>query len=158
MTPPPPAGNLLLNPGFEEGAVSWTSDHADTFETRANARTGTRFAGLNGWGQVTSFKLDQAFAVPAAVSGAALSFYLKVLSDETTPNKVYDTLKVQVISGGVTTTLATYSNLNKSSSYVQKQLDLTAYKGQSITLRFLGAEDSSLQTLFAIDDTAVSTS
>lgn len=73
-------------------------------------------------------------------------------------DKVYDTLKVQVISGGVTTTLATYSNLNKSSGYVQKQLDLTAYKGQSVTLRFLGAEDSSLQTLFAIDDTAVTTS
>ncbi len=25
---PPPAGNLLLNPGFEEGAAAWTSDHA----------------------------------------------------------------------------------------------------------------------------------
>ena len=58
----------------------------------------------------------------------------------------------------MTTTLATYSNLNKSSAYVLKQLDLTAYKGQSVTLRFLGAEDSSLQTLFAIDDTAVTTS
>ena len=97
-------------------------------------------------------------AVPSAVSGASLSFYLRVISDETTPVKVYDTLKVQVISGGVTTTLATYSNLNKSSGYVQKQLDLSAYKGQSRTLRFLGAEDSSLQTLFAIDDTAATTS
>jgi serine protease len=158
VTPPPPSGNLLLNPGFEEGAVSWTSDHADTFETGTSARTGSRFAGLNGWGQRTSYMLDQAFAVPSAVSGASLSFYLKVLSDETTPNKVYDTLKVQVISGGVATTLATYSNLNKSSGYVLKQLNLTAYKGQSVTLRFLGTEDSSLQTLFAIDDTAVTTS
>jgi serine protease len=158
VTPPPPTGNLLLNPGFEEGAVSWTSDHADTFETGTSARTGSRFAGLNGWGQRTSYMLDQAFAVPSAVSGASLSFYLKVLSDETTPNKVYDTLKVQVISGGVATTLATYSNLNKSSGYVLKQLNLTAYKGQSVTLRFLGTEDSSLQTLFAIDDTAVTTS
>lgn len=58
---PPPSGNLLLNPGFEEGAVSWTSDHADTVESGTNARTGSRFAGLNGWGQATSYSLDQAF-------------------------------------------------------------------------------------------------
>lgn len=129
-TTPPPAGNPLLNPGFEEGAVSWTSDHADTFETGANARTGTRFAGLNGWGQATSYKLDQAFAVPSTVSAAQLSFYLKVQSDETTASTAYDTLKVQVISGGTTATLATYSNLNESTGYVQKQLDLSAYKGK----------------------------
>jgi serine protease len=157
-TIPPPSGNLLLNPGFEEGAVSWTSDHADTFETGANARTGSRFAGLNGWGRATSYKLDQAFAVPSAVSAASLSFYLKVQSDETTASSAYDTLKVQVISGGTTTTLATYSNLNESTGYVQKQLDLSAYKGKSVTLRFLGVEDSSLSTYFFLDDAAVSTS
>jgi serine protease len=157
-TTPPPSGNLLLNPGFEEGAASWTSDHADTFETGTNARTGSRFAGLNGWGQATSYKLDQAFAVPSTVSAASLSFYLKVQSDETTASSAYDTLKVQMISGGTTTTLATYSNLNESTGYVQKQLDLSAYKGKSVTLRFLGVEDSSLSTYFYLDDTSVTTS
>ena len=58
----------------------------------------------------------------------------------------------------MTTTLATYSNLNKSTGYVQKHLDLSAFKGKSVTLRFLGVEDSSLQTYFFVDDTAVSTS
>jgi serine protease len=157
-TTPPPSGNLLLNPGFEEGAVSWTSDHADTFETGTSARTGSRFAGLNGWGQASSYKLDQTFAVPSTVSAASLSFYLKVLSDETTAGTAYDTLKVQVISSGVTTSLATYSNLNKSTGYVQQQLDLSAFKGKSVTLRFLGVEDSSLQTYFYLDDTAVTAS
>ncbi|MCY1248665.1 hypothetical protein D9M72_621190 [compost metagenome] len=63
-----------------------------------------------------------------------------------------------MISGGTTATLATYSNLNKSTGYVQKQLDLSAYKGKSVTLRFLGVEDSSLSTYFFLDDTAVTTS
>ncbi|WP_426996511.1 S8 family serine peptidase [Pseudarthrobacter sp. N5] len=154
---PPPSGNLLLNPGFEEGAVAWTSNKADIFETGTNARTGSRFAGLNGWGQSTSYNLDQTFTVPSGISGASLAFYLQVQSDETTASSAYDTLKVQVISGGVTTTLATYSNLNESSSYGQKQLDLSAFKGQSVTLRFLGVEDSSLPTYFYIDDTSVTT-
>lgn len=157
-TTPPPSGNLLLNAGFEDGAVSWTSNHADTFETGTNARTGTRFAGLNGRGQATNYNLDQSFTVPSTVSSASLSFYLKTLSDETTGSTAYDTLKVQVISGGVTSTLATYSNLNETAAYVQKQLDLSAFKGKSVTLRFLGVEDSSLQTTFYIDDTSVTTS
>ncbi|XAS66370.1 S8 family peptidase [Micrococcaceae bacterium Sec5.7] len=157
-TTPPPSGNLLLNPGFEEGAVSWTSNKADTFETGTGARTGSRFAGLNGWGQSTSYNLDQAFAVPSSVASASLSFYVLVQSDETTASSAYDTLKVQVISGGVTSTLATYSNLNESTGYAPKTLDLSAFKGKSVTLRFLGVEDSSLQTYFYVDDTAVTTS
>ncbi len=157
-TPPPPSGNLLLNPGFESGSASWTSDHADTFETGTNARTGSGFAGLNGWGQSTSYKLDQTISVPSAVAGASLSFYLKTLTDETTTATAYDTLKIQAISGGVTTTLATYSNLNKSTGYVLRTLDLSAFKGKSVTLRFLGVEDSSLKTYFFVDDTSVTTS
>ncbi|RAX44865.1 peptidase S8 [Arthrobacter sp. AQ5-06] len=155
---PPPSGNLLLNPGFESGAASWTSDHADTFDTGTNARTGSGFADLNGWGQTTSYMLDQAFAVPSTVATASLSFYLKVQSDETTSSAAYDTLRVQAVSNGVTTTLASYSNLNESAGYLQKQLDLSAYKGKSVTLRFLGVEDSSLATYFYVDDTAVTTS
>ncbi|WP_445153745.1 S8 family serine peptidase [Arthrobacter sp. Hor0625] len=157
-TTPPPSGNLLLNPGFESGAASWTSDHTDTFETGTNARTGSGFAGLNGWGQSTSYRLDQTFSIPSAAAGSTLSFYLKTLTDETTTSTAYDTLKVQAVSAGVTTTLATYSNLNKSPGYVLKTLDLSAFKGKTVTLRFLGVEDSSLQTYFFVDDTSVTTS
>ena len=157
-TPPPPSGNLLLNPGFESGAASWTSNQTDTFETGTAARSGSGFAGLNGWGKSTSYTLDQAVSIPSSVTGASLSFYLKTLTDETTTSSAYDTLKVQVISGGVTTTLATYSNLNQSTGYVLKTLDLSAFKGKSVTLRFLGVEDSSLATYFYLDDTSVTTS
>ena len=41
-------------------------------------------------------------------------------------------------------------------SYTQKTFDLSAYKGKTVTVKFLGVEDSSLQTSFVIDDTAVS--
>lgn len=154
---PPPSGNLLLNPGFETGAVSWSSDHADTFETGSGARTGTGFAGLNGWGQSSSYSLDQSVAIPAGVSTASLQFHLNVQSDEGAGSTAYDTLKVQVISDGTTTTLGTYSNLDRSTGYVQKQLDVTAFKGKTVTLRFLGVEDSSLKTTFFLDDTALTT-
>jgi hypothetical protein len=68
-------------------------------------------------------------------------------------------LQVQIrnSSNTVLATLATYSNLNANSTYVLKTFDLSAYRGQTIRVYFLGTEDSSLQTSFVIDDTAVNT-
>ena len=70
----------------------------------------------------------------------------------------YDTAKVQVVHGGTTTTLASYSNLSANNAYVQKSFDLSAYKGQSVTVKFSMNEDSSLQTSFVVDDTALNVS
>jgi aminopeptidase S len=62
---------------------------------------------------------------------------------------------VQIVDGSTSTTLATYSYLNKSTSYVQKSLNVLAYKGKTVTVKFLGQEDSSLQTSFVIDDASL---
>ena len=61
---------------------------------------------------------------------------------------MFDKLTVQLGS----TTLATYSNLNKGTSYAQKSFDLTAYKGQTVQVYFVGTEDSTVQTSFLVDD------
>ena len=57
--------------------------------------------------------------------------------------------------GSTTTTLATFSNLNKASGYTLHSYNLLAYKGQTVTLTFSGKEDSSLQTSFVLDDVSV---
>jgi len=46
----------------------------------------------------------------------------------------------------------TYSNLNKGTSYVQKSFDLSAYKGQTVQVYFVGTEGSTVQTSFLLDD------
>ena len=53
---------------------------------------------------------------------------------------------------GGSTTLATYSNLNAASGYAQRSFNLAAYAGQTVTLKWTGVEDASLQTSFVIDD------
>ncbi|MEE1622513.1 S8 family serine peptidase [Zafaria sp. J156] len=153
--PTPGTGQLLQNPGFESGSTGWTSSHADTFESGSAARTGTRFAGLNGWGNANTYTLDQQVAVPSGTGTAQLGFHLHVLSNETTASMKYDTLSVQVVSGSTTTTVAAFSNLDKSSGYSLKTVNLNAYKGQTVTIRFRGVEDGSLATLFRIDDTSL---
>ena len=64
-------------------------------------------------------------------------------------------MKVQVVSGSTTTTLATFSNVGTSTTYAQKTYDLSSYKGKAVTVKFLMTEDSSAQTSFVVDDTSV---
>ncbi|MPZ97621.1 MAG: S8 family serine peptidase, partial [Propionibacteriales bacterium] len=156
--PEPPAGNLLGNPGFESGVTVWSAT-AGVITSSASrpAHSGSWKAWLNGYGRTSTDNLSQAVTIPASVSSASLSFWLRIDSSETTSSIAYDRLSVQVVHGGATTTLATYSNLNKGGGYTQKSFNLTPYKGQTVTIRFVGTEDSSLQTSFVIDDTAVST-
>ena len=121
----------------------------------AGPRTGSYVAWLDGYGTTHTDSLSQTVAIPAGKASATLSFYLKVTSSET-GTTAYDTLKVQVISGGTTTTLATYSNANKGTAYVQRTFNLNSYV-QIVTIKFLGVEDSSLATSFRVDDTSLST-
>ncbi len=67
-------------------------------------------------------------------------------------------MKVQVVNGSSTATLATYTNVGTNATYTQKSFNLTSYKGKTITVKFLMTEDASLQTSFVVDDTALATS
>jgi hypothetical protein len=89
--------------------------------------------------------------------GATLSFWVRIATAGTTTTTAYDTLKVEVRSstGTLLATLATYSNLNKSTTYSQKSFNLTAYKGQTVRVQLVAKEDSSLATSFVVDDTAL---
>lgn len=156
-TPPPPS-QLLLNSGFESGNVNWVATSGViTNSTSRTPRTGSWYAWLDGYGTTHTDTLYQQVTIPASATSATLNFYLKIDTAETTNSIAYDTLKVQIrnSSNTVLATLATYSNLNKGTVYLLKSFDVTSFKGQTIRVYFLGVEDSSLQTSFLIDDTAL---
>ena len=92
-------------------------------------------------------------SIPAGC-GATLSFYLHIDSTETTNSIAYDKLTVKIGS----TTLATYSNLNKASGYTLRSFNVSPFAGQTVAVSFTGTEDSSLPTSFVIDDTALNLS
>ncbi len=158
-TPPPSGGQLLGNPGFESGNTVWSaSSGVIDSSTGRPARSGSWKAWLDGYGSSHTDTLSQSVTIPSTATSASLSFYVRIDTAETTTSTAYDTLKVQVVANGTTTTLATYSNLNANSSYTQKSFNLTSYKGQTVTVKFTGTEDSSQQTSFVIDDTALNAS
>ncbi|MFJ6718703.1 putative Ig domain-containing protein [Streptomyces sp. NPDC091259] len=145
---------LLGNQGFETGsAAPWTATAGvvDNGSGEA-AHSGAWKAWLNGYGSTHTDSLSQTVTIPAGCH-ATLSYYVHIDTAETTTTTAYDKLTVQANS----TTLASYSNLNKNTGYAQKTFDLSSYAGQTVTLKFTGTEDSTLQTSFVIDDTALTT-
>ncbi|KIF04627.1 hypothetical protein PL81_17690 [Streptomyces sp. RSD-27] len=149
------ATQLLGNPGFETGsATPWTASSGvvDNGSGEA-AHSGSWKAWLNGYGSTHTDTLSQSVTIPANCH-ATLSYYLHIDTAETTTATAYDKLTVQANS----TTLASYSNLNKNTGYVLKSFDLSSFAGQTVTIKFNGTEDSSLQTSFVIDDAAVNVS
>jgi xanthomonalisin len=155
------ASQLLLNTGFESGSTSWAVSAGVACTNAAcagqTAHAGTGFAWLDGYGSAHTDTVSQGVAIPAGKASATLAFYLHIDTRETTTATAYDKLTVQVLnsSGAVLATLATYSNLNAASGYVQKSLNLTPYIGQTVTIKFTGSEDSSLATSFVVDDVTV---
>ena len=145
---------LLGNAGFETGtAAPWTaSSGVVDSSTSEAAHAGSWKAWLNGYGSTHTDTLSQTVTIPAGCK-ATLSFYLHVDTAES-GSTVYDKLAVTVNG----TALKTYSNVDAASGYQLRTFDLSAYAGQSVTVKFTGTEDASLQTSFVIDDTSVATS
>ncbi|MBF5033226.1 M28 family peptidase [Micromonospora sp. ANENR4] len=142
-------GQLIGNSSFESGTTPWTaSSGVITNSSSQAARTGSYKAWMNGYGSSRTDTLSQSVTLPSGCSSYTFSFWLHIDSAETTTSTAYDKLTVQVGS----TTLATYSNLNKATGYTQRTFNLAAYAGQTVTLKWTGVEDSSLQTSFVVDD------
>ncbi|MFG2788535.1 putative Ig domain-containing protein [Streptomyces sp. NPDC048419] len=147
------SAQLLSNPGFESGNTGWTaSSGVITTDTGEAAHGGSYKAWLDGYGTTHTDTLSQSVTVPTGCK-ATLTFYLHIDTSES-GSTAYD--KLTVTAGSKT--LATYSNVNAASGYAQKSFDLSSYAGSTVTVKFSGAEDSSLQTSFVVDDTAVTTS
>jgi Zn-dependent metalloprotease len=149
------SGQKLGNPGFETGtAAPWTASAGVIDNTTSQpAHSGSWKAWMVGYGTTHTVTLSQSVTIPAGC-GATLRFYLHIDSAETTTSTAYDKLTVKIGS----TTLATYSNLNKASGYTLRSFNVSSFAGQTVTVSFSATEDVSLQTSFVVDDTALNLS
>ncbi|MFK4150669.1 M28 family peptidase [Streptomyces fungicidicus] len=138
----------VTNGGFENGTSPWTGTTAAIgAHSGRPAHGGTRFAWLGGNGTTGTESLSQTVTVPAGCTQASLNYWLYIDTSET-GSTAYDRFTVKAGS----TTLATLSNANAGSGYVQRSVSLSAYAGQTVTLTFTATEDYSLQTGFLLDD------
>ncbi len=148
------AAQLLGNPGFESGNTIWSAAAAVIGVNGPSepAHSGTYDAWLDGYGTTHTDTLSQSVTIATNCKGV-LNFYLHVDTAETSTTTQFDKLTVQATVGTVTSTLATYSNLNHNAGYVLVSLPITGAGTTKIT--FTGVEDSTLQTSFVLDDLAL---
>jgi hypothetical protein len=172
---------LLVNGGFEAGQApgpgmgfsgtsgswAWTTSDGmlNPVWTDPPTHTGTPAPRTGAWCVYftpfgpASNSISQQVAIPSG-SAATLSFWVKIGTFETSSSFPYDTLSVRLTSpsGTTLTTLATYSNLTATPgfSYVRKTFDVSAWAGQTVTVRFSSYNDSSRSTVFLLDDVSLS--
>lgn|GEM_PF-392880 len=144
------SGQLFLNAGFESGTASWSSTSGVINTDGTYSHSGLGYAWLDGYGSTHTDTVSQSVSIKAGCK-ATLTYWQHITTAETTTAYAYDTLAVSVNGS----TKQTLSNLNKNSAYVQQSVDISAYAGQTVTIKWTGTEDASLATNFFIDDTAV---
>lgn len=155
---PVPGSELIVNGGLEANASPWTLVGHVTWSNGPNPHSGTGYLSA---GNVINAKgsVYQQISVPSGTS-PDLTFWLNVISSETTTTATNDVLHVEIrnTAGNLLQTLTTYSNLDRGSAgaYVQRgAFDLGAYAGQTIRVQFRVTGNGSLPTSFLVDDVSV---
>lgn len=154
----------ITNSSFSSGTSGWTlvgDFWADTNFSNYHTSPGYAAGGVDSAGLPKNSALGwmyQAVAIPSGATSATLSFWYNITSEET-GSTAYDVLNVTIqnSAGNYLATVAVLSNLNKSSlgSYNKVTFDVTSYKGQTIRVHYLASTDSSVYTVFRIDDVSL---
>ena len=145
VLPPPAPGELIVNGGFELGALGWTGRGVVIGDggPRAPAHQGTAEAWFPEGGV-----LQQAVAIPAGAGSARLTFWLHASG----PALGAFQFKVRGADGRLRI-LAAGSGLDAGPGYRQHAVDLGAYRGQTVRLSFVAADREG--TAFALDDVSL---
>ena len=150
----------IVNGSFESGTSGWDGN---TWVIGASSGQppydGSRIAWLGGYGYTAKEAITQTVSIPSNASAAKLSFALHIDTSEASAKIAYDKMVVTVknSAGTMLAMLASYSNLNQAPGYQVRNIDLLAYKGQTVTLSFAATEDESLQTSFVLDGVSLVT-
>jgi hypothetical protein len=148
---------LLLNGGFEGGGANWSASTGVIASNATTARSGSWRALLGGKGTSNTTTLSQQVSIPTGSCPVTLKFWLKITTSEPAGSFPLDNLDLQILntSGVPVATLGRYSNLDASASYVERTIDMSAYKGQTLRIAFVAHEDAFNRTSFFVDDTSL---
>jgi serine protease len=158
---------LLQNPGFETGKLAPWLATAGVLKKKSSSfpvHAGSWLARLGGRTAPHTDTLAQTVTVAPAdgtYGAATFSFWLEIKTNDPA-SKASDTLTVQVLDASGTVvkqTLHEYSNQDAVGHYVQHSFSLNSFHGQTIVLKFTGAQTlTGHSTSFFIDDTALNAS
>ena len=134
--------DLIANGGFEGGATAWTASSGviGQWADQAPPYAGAWDAWFGGPGTAagSASTVSQSVAIPATAGKATLAFYLHINGAGATWNSGTFTAQVLGPGGSVLATLARYTGAQAASGYQQHSFDLSAHRGQTVTVAFTG--------------------
>jgi subtilase family serine protease len=158
------SGNLIANPGFENGSSPWQESSSGGYEIvdPTNPHTGSYSAYLCGYDGCND-QIWQDVTLPSSFTTATFSYWTYIDTSEVTSSTCYDNFyaRLRTSSGTTIATVQTQCNIN-THGWTQYTFTVTsqlsAYKGQTIQVYFQGTTDSSLPTDFFVDDVSLTVS
>ena len=149
----------LLTNGDFEGTGGWVEYSSlnlpliSDFPPPSGAyRSGNRGAYLADYNQARDY-IAQQVAIPADATQAVLTYWWQVETQETTL-RAYDFLTVTVDAAleQPIAVIGSHSNQDAEAIWHQNTVDLSAYKGRTVYLRFEAVTDANRPTAFYLDD------
>ncbi|MCK6549628.1 PQQ-dependent sugar dehydrogenase [Myxococcota bacterium] len=144
------------NGDFEEGTTSWTQTGTGlvTNATTNTPHGGSWYAQLGG-SHSSVGNVYQVVHVPADATAAALTFWLRTISEDNDPG-CRDQLSVDLRTSAQVFLGTLYIGCNSffgpNTWRHAGPFDLTAYRGQDLIVRFYATTDATRMTTFLIDD------
>jgi len=156
--------NLLLDGGFENGTAFWSESSTGGFaiitQDADQAHSGQGYAYLGDYAAAHDV-VYQSVTIPADVNGVKLRFWYNITSFETNLEVALDQMSIVVTdpeTGNPLATIATYSNLNTTNGWLlSPEFDLSAFRGRTVRINFVAANDDNADTTtaFLIDDVSL---
>jgi hypothetical protein len=151
------AGTQMFgNPGFEAGTPApWVATYADEITSAGPPpRTGTWNAVLDVENNDTRKSLAQTVSIPRYCAAATFSFWLRV---QTFIAPGSSNLYLRILAPARNTVLATLATFppTNTADYQRYTYNLTAYRGQTVVVRFDGVATGTRRTIYVIDDTSL---
>ncbi|MFH5878538.1 fibronectin type III domain-containing protein [Arthrobacter sp. NA-172] len=141
VTPTGTTTSTITNGGFESGLTAWAAGgvKAPVASTVAHTGTGSALLGLaSGAEPLGDSSLSQTITIPATGTSTLSFWYQPHTADDTCSGTTcqYDWMEAQVRSTSGTTLGSLFKLSNNNGTWTQLSADLSAYKGQTITLWF----------------------
>ena len=151
----PPCSDEISEGGFENGSGSaWMESSSNGFQIVDNSAgnkiySGSWSAWLGGADNETSNVWQSVAISPTAVS-ATLTYYYRLLSNETSGNCIYD--YGYLLINGVNQTTYPLCSDNNMTDFAQATFDLSAHIGTTVEIRFRVMTDGSATSSMHVDE------
>jgi hypothetical protein len=156
-TPTPnPGGNLIVNGGFENGSANWSESSSGGYEIVDATRphSGSYSAYMCDYNNCSD-SIYQTVSIPSNVSSATLTYYWYMSTTESSHPYDYLYVRIRNTNGSTLATLQTLNDGSHANTWTSASYDVSAYKGQTVQIAFVGTNDYTNPTAFFVDDVAL---